>query len=485
MSKILGTGEYGTVYDFDKDKAVKIQKIPHDDCIPPSILIENDILINSNHRNIVKCFSVKQTPDKIMTVMEKCDHTIAQWKHSELNKFYTNKHIITDIFKDEIQVLTSQMIGYIHGIFSGLAYLHTHHIVHGDIKPQNILLLGKDVKIVDFGLSQHIFNDQFRHSIIQSSWYRAPEVIIGYPFYDERVDIWSTGILLIDLIFSSIISKRENHFDILFDYINILGVPKSETWTKLVNESLTDVDIEDVKQIKHLLNMGNKRIISDRGALTSWLKNHLSHNYKVALELYGEDLPALLEIIEGCLVIDPMQRLHATTILDHALFKKHNLYTMAPIEGSITPYGAEDKACPSPDEKSPHYKIYETISTSINGIFEHCKWHKNSLEIATSILNRLFAAEKSREMIVKIDTNIQLWTIAISLLAMRINHGEVSIGNKILPSGILNGFFEAAQISKDHNPTVKYLESIIYHALDYRLISEDVRKSLFPFINYF
>ena len=112
------------------------------------------------------------------------------------------------------------VIKWIYQIFSALQFLHSRHIIHGDVKFENIMLkgitigpegqvTGGDVKLLDFGFSQHIFNDQPRREIIQTSWFRAPEVILGDPYYDERVDIWSVGVILMKLIFNHIISTEQ------------------------------------------------------------------------------------------------------------------------------------------------------------------------------------------------------------------------------------------------------------------------------------
>ena len=75
-----------------------------------------------------------------------------------------------------------------------------------NIRPRNILI-NEDckLKIADFGLAR-IYNESNNTSIanmtdyITTRWYRAPEVIVGFPSYTFSVDIWAVGCILVELI---------------------------------------------------------------------------------------------------------------------------------------------------------------------------------------------------------------------------------------------------------------------------------------------
>jgi NIMA (never in mitosis gene a)-related kinase 1/4/5 len=82
-----------------------------------------------------------------------------------------------------------------------LDHLHSHRIVHSDLKPSNIMLAGKDfsVKLGDFGTSQFLTkNYSFIHECVGTLFYLSPEVCRGDPF-NTKTDIWSLGCIIYEL----------------------------------------------------------------------------------------------------------------------------------------------------------------------------------------------------------------------------------------------------------------------------------------------
>ena len=92
-------------------------------------------------------------------------------------------------------------INYICDVCQGLAYAHHHGIVHRDIKPGNVMVLKTGgVKIVDFGIA-HIGDKTVTRTgqLIGSLGYMSPEQVNGKPI-DTRTDIFSTGVVLFQLL---------------------------------------------------------------------------------------------------------------------------------------------------------------------------------------------------------------------------------------------------------------------------------------------
>lgn len=98
---------------------------------------------------------------------------------------------------------------YMVNILLGVEYMHAHNLIHRDLKPSNILIFGdeKDVmgigniaKICDFGLAKPYTYQGYQTPNTVTSWYRAPEIALGYPHYDYKSDIWSVGCIFYEMI---------------------------------------------------------------------------------------------------------------------------------------------------------------------------------------------------------------------------------------------------------------------------------------------
>ncbi|XP_045598610.2 aurora kinase C isoform X2 [Procambarus clarkii] len=88
---------------------------------------------------------------------------------------------------------------YIMQLASALKYCHTKKVIHRDIKPENLLLsLRGDLKIADFGWSVHAPSSR-RTTLCGTLDYLPPEMVEGKP-HDEKVDLWSLGVLCYEFL---------------------------------------------------------------------------------------------------------------------------------------------------------------------------------------------------------------------------------------------------------------------------------------------
>ena len=108
---------------------------------------------------------------------------------------------LSSLVHDKHGMMTEKLMAYIcREVLQALSVLHRNNRIHRDIKSDNVLISGNgDVKISDFGISVQITCDENQKTSIEGTpCWMAPELIHGH-FYDNKADIWSVGILAIEL----------------------------------------------------------------------------------------------------------------------------------------------------------------------------------------------------------------------------------------------------------------------------------------------
>ncbi|CAO2194275.1 unnamed protein product [Urochloa humidicola] len=115
-------------------------------------------------------------------------------------------------------------------LLSGAREMHAPHIMHRDIKPQNILL-GDDrvLRFCDFGLAVDMV-ERPPYGLAGTRWYMAPEVLLGKPDYDALVDVWSLGCVMAELLVGAAPFQGEDEEGQLCVIFEVLGVPDDAAW---------------------------------------------------------------------------------------------------------------------------------------------------------------------------------------------------------------------------------------------------------------
>ncbi|XP_072519402.1 mitogen-activated protein kinase kinase kinase kinase 4 isoform X2 [Salminus brasiliensis] len=200
LVEVVGNGTYGQVYKGRHVKtgqlaAIKVMDVTEEE--EDEIKLEINMLkTHSHHRNIATYYGafVKKSPvgqdDQLWLVMEYC-----------------GAGSVTDLVKKtKGNCLKEDWIAYIsREVLRGLSHLHSHHVIHRDIKGQNVLLTeNAEVKLVDFGVSAQLDRTiGRRNTFIGTPYWMAPEVIAcdenPESTYDYRSDLWSLGITALEM----------------------------------------------------------------------------------------------------------------------------------------------------------------------------------------------------------------------------------------------------------------------------------------------
>jgi len=99
-----------------------------------------------------------------------------------------------------LQLAEDQIAFVAKEVLKGLRFIHHHHRVHRDIKSDNILMgQNGSIKIADFGYAAQLTEERSkRTTIVGTPYWMAPELIRGEN-YDQKVDIWSLGIMIMEM----------------------------------------------------------------------------------------------------------------------------------------------------------------------------------------------------------------------------------------------------------------------------------------------
>lgn len=185
LTEKLGEGSFGSVYKAIHKQtgmplAVKIiQDVENADDIKNEI----DILKKCKHSCVVNLYGTVRNDNDIWILMDFCALGSIRDMISTCNK---------PLQEDQIRFIT------FHTLLA-LIYLHSLGIIHRDIKAANILLNDQlQVKVADFGVSEHLSNIENQVITVGTPLWMAPEVILKKGV-DAKSDIWSLGITVIEM----------------------------------------------------------------------------------------------------------------------------------------------------------------------------------------------------------------------------------------------------------------------------------------------
>ncbi|XP_045152243.1 cyclin-dependent kinase 15 isoform X2 [Echinops telfairi] len=234
----LGEGSYATVYKGisrinGQLVALKVISMNAEEGVPFTAIREGKIHKNGpktpglsscsasllkglKHANIVLLHDIIHTKETLTFVFE--------YMHTDLAQ-YMSQHP-GGLHPHNVRLFMFQLL-------RGLAFIHHQHVLHRDLKPQNLLIshLG-ELKLADFGLARaKSIPSQTYSSEVVTLWYRPPDALLGATEYSSELDVWGAGCIFIEMFQGRpLFPGVSNIWEQLEKIWEVLGVPTEDTW---------------------------------------------------------------------------------------------------------------------------------------------------------------------------------------------------------------------------------------------------------------
>ena len=214
----IGSGGMSVVYKakchtLDRLVAIKVLKeeFASDENFVSKFKMEAQAAARLSHPNIVNVYDVVDEGDLHYIVMELIEG-ITLKNYIEKKGFLENK----------------EAIGIAIQVAQGIAAAHEQHIIHRDIKPQN-MIISKDgtVKVADFGIARAVSSQTMNATAVGSVHYISPEQARG-GFSDQKSDIYSIGITLYEMVTGQVPFDGDSTVSVAIKHLQEEITPPSE-----------------------------------------------------------------------------------------------------------------------------------------------------------------------------------------------------------------------------------------------------------------
>ena len=222
---------------------------------------------------------------------------------------YMKTDLLELMKEQEPNILSEEQIRDImYQTLLGLSFMHKYGFFHRDMKPENLLLNGKKIKIADFGLAREIRSVPPYTEYVSTRYYRAPECILQFTNYNSPIDIWGLGCIMAEMyLHPQPLFCGSNEKEVLFKICSVLGTPTYDTW----NDGIQQANIVGIR---------------------------FPTNPGIELEkvVTGASSEAI-DLMKQMLKWDPNKRATAKALLKHPFFTNHtiNSYFYTEIQSDI------------------------------------------------------------------------------------------------------------------------------------------------------
>jgi serine/threonine protein kinase len=270
VQKQIGSGSFGRVYQCSKTDTKEkyaMKRLIKDSYFNKEI----DILkaISGKHNNICSIVELINNAKETCIIMPLYKENLYQ-------------------YRTKLQVIDKSIARkFTLDLLNGLSFFKSINLIHGDLKPENIMVTDdKHLVIIDFGSSNFIkdlntYIDSSKIEYFQSRYYRSPKIILRFKLIDYSIDMWSLGCILYEMITNNPIfmgqgTKKRHSNNQLLLYVDFLGIPKNSFLDKSRNAEKYFKKIYEVDGT-YEYDLKCKELLID-GEKQPWKKNIIDVN---------------------------------------------------------------------------------------------------------------------------------------------------------------------------------------------------------------
>ncbi|ORX41928.1 Pkinase-domain-containing protein [Piromyces finnis] len=261
----IGQGASAIVYIGNlvasKDEVVAIKQMDLEKQSKKDLILnEIQVMKQYKHKNIVNFIDGYFWNDKLWVVME-----------------YVSGGTLTDILVNNF--MNEKQISVVsREVLQGLVFLHSKNIIHRDIKSDNILLsMDGDIKLTDFGFCAQLSEQNSkRTTMVGTPYWMAPEVVTK-KLYGPKIDIWSLGIMVIEMVEGEPPYLNENPLRALYLIAtngspSVRHIEQQSPEFKIFLESCLQVNADERPTSEEALNFAFIKNAGDKEVLVPLIK---------------------------------------------------------------------------------------------------------------------------------------------------------------------------------------------------------------------